>query len=221
MIGNIVIYMFIGLLLGVLSIIPMIIFSDDNQEISDFVNDENVDPLVRLSLDPTLELLNSTSESEIINLILLFGFYGYTTAKAELLEKYIFTIRNSSYIEKRKTFHANNFSHPQILTAVANDFLKSVNGKHEAINRTGLPFAKLLKLINEKVPCIVWMDTRMFDYLSAKSPELDEYCGIVMGYNTKKEVIYVFNPYLGEQEIDMGLFYDAYVAHGRYAVTIQ
>lgn len=187
----------------------------------------------KLNVEPILQLPELPTGCEVTSLTMVLNYYGYNISKEELVDNYLL-YRTAEYpvgFEGSPYSTSGTLMWPPAIVDMANNFLENNESDLRGNNLSGLTLDALLEYIDKDTPVMVWINESFSTYIEYDgiSCEYDgytyrsfwgEHCIVLIGYDVEKNVVYINNPQVGEQEIDMDLFREVYDLCGRCAATI-
>ncbi|MGN1415912.1 MAG: C39 family peptidase [Oscillospiraceae bacterium] len=175
---------------------------------------------------------------EITSLTMLLNYMGYDVDKLTMADKYLpkGEYRNSDFYEvfvgDPRSYSAYGcFSKP--IAQAAESYLED-NGeldKWDVRNITGCTVDSLYAAIDRGYPVVVWASMEMKPIGNGRSWTItetgktvtwpaNEHCLLLVGYNTKKKLVYMNDPMKGTVAYKMSEFEERFKSLGNHAVVI-
>lgn len=187
----------------------------------------------KLEVESILQFPELPTGCEVTSLTMILRYYGYNITKEELVNNYML-YRTAEYpvgFEGSPYSTSGSLMWPPAIVDMANNFLENNKSDLRGNNLSGLTLDALLEYIDRDAPVMVWINESFSTYIEYDGIicEYDgytyhsfwgEHCVVLTGYDVEKNVVYINNPQVGEQEIDINLFREIYEICGSCAAVI-
>lgn len=173
---------------------------------------------------------------EITGLATVLNYLGFNISKEDLARDYLKKgeIGSANYYKEfvGDPFKTNSFGcYAPVIVDAADSFLEAAGSPLRATDLTGADFKDLLLRVREGTPVIVWGAANIAsepvfstewivdgEYLVWKT---NLHCMVLIGYDTRKNVVIVSDPLRGIKEYDMDAFIKRYKQFYSQAVVID
>jgi len=187
----------------------------------------------KLEVKSILQFPELPTGCEATSLTMILRYYGYNITKEELVDNYML-YRTAEYpvgFEGSPYSSSGSLMWPPAIVDMANNFLEDNNSDKKAYNVSGFSLDALLEYIDKEMPVAVWINESFSTYIEydGNMCEYDgytyrsfwgEHCVVLTGYNLEDGIVYINNPQVGEQEIDINLFREIYEICGSCAAVV-
>ena len=198
---------------------------------------------VYIPINPLMQEPELPNGCEIVSLTALLNYFGYDVSKTTMADQYLpkqaFRLIDGKiygpnpYIAyagnpRSKKFGWYSFAPP--IVEAADRYMATQTNKMKAINISGSSKEKILSLLNNGVPVVIWITLDLSKptlnghwYLNDTGQYYKAYTNlhvvVLNGY--KEDVVHVMNPLKGQVEYNMDAFFKSYEEMGKHAVVLE
>lgn len=197
------------------------------------IEERTTDTFCKLNVEYISQYPELPTGCEITSLAMVLNYCGYDVDKIELVERYMVYRSSDSTGFDGSPYSINGSAMwPPALAATATNFLKDHYDERTGIDVSGAEFAELLQYIGDGVPVIVWVNEGFAPFINYDGTILwhdekeyrsywGEHCVVLIGFDLNKEIVYIENPQIGEESINIKIFDEVYRICGKYAIIIN
>jgi uncharacterized protein YvpB len=204
------------------------------------------DGLVYIDIRTVFQLPELPTGCEVTALTMLLNYYGFSADKVALAENYLPKSTYMSLADDGKVYVNNFFDvflgdpfgrgwgcFSNAIAYAARSYIADQNqsDNYRVINLSGSDPEELYDYVKDGVPVIVWgtmnfqepvFNFTYYDILTGEA--LDwysrEHCYVLAGFDKKKNIVYINDPYLGIVSVNRNIFELRYNQMHKQAVTI-